>query len=186
MSTVLRFLQGYNPNLVNVAKMNNNKNTTEGLYKLYLKKNNKKVSELEFRLFRHEEDNQLNLEILSGNTPNNAYKGQGYGTLLRALATKAGHIAGAKVARQYGINSKSRSLQRLKKDPTATPIPTSTGILTTRLGWRTVSKTGLNTNGRVKGVFSEFYYNKNNIGLVNRYLERSRVKSPGCVRCSIQ
>jgi hypothetical protein len=183
---VLNFLEGYNPNLITAKKSKGNKNNLEGHYDLMLKKNNKNVSGLGFSILR-DNNNNLFLSIDFGSTLSN-YSGRGYGTLLRALATKAGQIAGAKYGEHQGVNYANRSLKRHIADPTAKFTPTATVIVTEGLGWkiRNGSEPGLNNEGRVKSVWSNFNYTKNNISKVNRYLEKSRVRSPGCTRCSIQ
>jgi hypothetical protein len=184
-SKVLNFLEGYNPNLITVNKFGFNKNGVKGMYKLSLKKNNREVSNLFFSIVPFYEGGLL-LKIESGETPRENNRGKGYGTLLRALATKAGQIAGAKIAMQFGVNNKNRSVARLARSTTAKPMPTSTGILVERLGWTPTNVPGFNTLGRVKSIPSKFNYTTNNIAKVNRYLEKSRVRSPGCTRCSIQ
>jgi hypothetical protein len=186
MSTVLTFLEGYNPNMVKAVKTRGNINNVEGDYKLYIKKNNKVISELGFELTKNTLNYNLELKIPSGYTNIN-YRGQGYGTLLRALATKAGHIAGAKRGTHYGVNAGNRSVQRLQTDPTAKPVPTSTWVLTERLGWKPLNNAGMTKSLKVKSIESQFNYkNKISIEKVNRYLEKIRVRSPGCTRCSIQ
>jgi hypothetical protein len=178
---VLKFLEGYNPNLITVNKYTPG---LEGGYYLQIKRNGNLISKLSFNINRTY--NGLVLKIKNGNTPDEKHRGQGYGTLLRALATKAGQIAGAKYGTHYGINVGDRSVKRLASSTSAKPMPTSTGILTERLGWRPTNVPGFNTLGRVKSIHSEFNYTKNNMAKVNRYLEKSRVRSPGCTRCSIQ
>jgi hypothetical protein len=178
-NTVLKFLEGYNPNLITVNKYTPG---LEGGYYLQIKRNGNLISKLSFNINRTY--NGLVLKIKNGNTPDEKYRGQGYGTLLRALATKAGQIAGAKYGTHYGINVGGRSVKRLEKRPNAKPMPTSTGIMVDRLGWRPTTGPIVNTNWR--SMESEFNYTKNNMAKVNRYLEKSRVRSPGCTRCSIQ
>jgi hypothetical protein len=170
MNKVLNFLEGYNPNLINVRKYGN-QNSVEGYYKLSLKRNNRLVSFLTFELSKNNE-NKLHIKIVHGETPNDKYKSQGYGTLLRALATKAGQIAGAKYARQNGLNVGNRSVKRLQKNPKAIARPTSSFIMS-RLGWKEINDPEAWRNG----VPSRFNYNSNNMSKVNAYLRNNRFRA---------
>ena len=168
MSKVLNFLESYNPKLITVTKTRYN---GENYYRLNLKRNNKVLSYLDFSL----SPNQL--YILDGKT-HPIVRSQGYGTLLRALATKAGQIAGVKVANQEGMNKGQRSLRRLEKNPNiAKPYPTSTWILVDRLGWKLKDEPGFNNYGRVATVNSSFNYSKNNMAKVNAYLANNRFRA---------
>jgi len=159
---VLRFLQGYK-NVINVEQQG------ENYYKLKLKKNNRIVSELDFELLKNSDD-IVYLKIVAGYTEKNKNKGLGYGTLLRALATKAGQIAGAKYGRQNGLNIGNRSFKRIQKNHSAKPVPTSSYIMTERLGW----KEGNDPEYWRNGLASKFNYNKNNFSKINNILKNHK------------
>jgi hypothetical protein len=158
---VLNFLEGYK-NIINVKR-------DGSVYQLNLKKNNRIVSHLDFQLFRNGDD-VLYMKIISGDTPRENNRGLGYGTLLRALATKAGQIAGAKRGLQNGLNIGNRSLKRLKKNTSAKPVPTSSFIMSERLGWKESNNPEFWRNG----LASRFNYNKNNFSKVNNIVKNHK------------
>lgn len=94
--------------------------------------------------------------LISRGGTKNKYKRQGLGELLRALATKLGQIANAKIAYQAGnfTNNESRRLG----------VPASTRILS-RLGWSINGPNG-------KFIISHFNYGKHNMSKVNSVINK--------------
>jgi len=126
--------------------LNVNKNATN-VYHLWIKnKNGGVASYLKFTA------NNRNMYIIGGFTKS-MYEKRGLGTLLRALATQSGAVAGSPKGRQYGV-FESRSKKGNNN------IPNSSKIMK-RLGWR--------VNNQYQ---AEFNYTKNNKSKVGNYINR--------------
>lgn len=144
-------------------------NHGSGKYELRHKEKNfgRPIARLRFELKNGE------LKITGGNTTH-SYRGEGYGSTLRALATKAGQMLGAQRGKHEGFNVENRSVERASERakrqaaPEKLKLPTSTYIMREELGWH--APEGGNTSTRP--YISVFNYSKNNMSKVNRYLQQ--------------
>lgn len=131
-------------------------------YKLGIKntKKNKLAAELVFSIQGHDMNINNGETFVYKNVNLHSYRGQGFGTFLRALATKAGSIAGTRKGRHMGVyvydgvtNTRSMNMG----------VPASTRILPP--GWKPVTILS-------SGMWSEYNYSKANIRNVNAVLNR--------------
>lgn len=91
------------------------------------------------------------LMYIKGGTTYQAYRKRGLGELLRALATKSGHIAGSAEGYQYGCFE--------NETPVPGTLPKSSKIMR-RLGWNVNNTT----------FEAKFTYGKNNIRKANSFI----------------
>lgn len=90
---------------------------------------------------------------IKGGTTYKNYRKRGLGELLRALATKSGHIAGSIEGYQYGTFE--------NRTPVKGELPDSSKIMR-RLGWNVNNST----------FDAKFIYGKNNMRKVNNVINR--------------
>lgn len=117
--------------------------------------NNREAARLVFSIDRKEMSINNGETFVYNNVNLRSYRGQGFGTFLRALATKAGSIANKNTGKHLGLytNTKSKKLG----------TPASTRILPP--GWKAKE---IYNNGQ----WSLYNYKKENIAKVNALIKK--------------